>query len=138
VFSVKRLSGKFATDMAYGKLRSLRGNVGSQLYSHKCGFKVSYPIQKIDGDNVGDTLTQFISDYGAPEHLTFDGASVQTGPKTKFMSVIRKYEIKYHISGPRRPNENPAEQSIHEVKKRWYRIMLKMKVPARLWDYGFS
>jgi hypothetical protein len=73
----------------------------------------------------------------APDHLTFDGATVQTGPKTRFMSAIRRYEIKYHVSGPRRPNENPAEQSIHEVKKRWYRIMLKKKVPIRLWDYGF-
>jgi hypothetical protein len=138
VFGVKRLNGKFATDTAYGKVRSLRGNIGSQLYFHKCGFKASYPIQKINGDHVGDTLTQFISDYGAPEHLTFDGASVQTGPKTRFMDAIRKYEIKHHVSGPRRPNENPAEQSIHEVKKRWYRIMLKKKIPARLWDYGFN
>ena len=138
VFGVKRLIGKFSTDTVYGKVRSLRGNVGSQLYYHKCGFKVSYPIQKVNGDHVGDTLTQFISDFGVPEHLTFDGASVQTGPRTRFMDAIRKYEIKYHVSGPRRPNENPAEQGIHEVKKRWYRIMLKKKVPVRLWDYGFT
>lgn len=119
-------------------IRSLRGNVGSQLHSHKCGFKASYPIQKIDGNNMGDTITQLIRDYGAPEHLRFDGASVQTGPKTRCMSAIRKNEIKYHVSGPRRPNENPTEHSIHEVKKCWYRIMLKRRVPARLWDYGFA
>ena len=95
VFGVKRLKGKFSTDTAYGKLRSLRSNIGCQLYSHKCGFKAAYPIQKIDGNHVGDTLTQFISDYGAPEHLTFDGASVQTGPRTRFMDAIRRYEIKY-------------------------------------------
>ncbi|KAI2505807.1 Reverse transcriptase (RNA-dependent DNA polymerase) [Fragilaria crotonensis] len=137
VFGVKRLSGKFATDTAYGKLKSLRGNVGCQIYSHKCGFKVAYPLMKVDGNHVGDSLTQFISDFGVPAQLTFDGASVQTGPKTRFMDAIRRYEIKYHVSGPRRPNENPAEQSIHEIKKRWYRIMLKKKVPPRLWDYGF-
>ena len=136
--AIKRLNGKFATDTAYGKVKSLRGNVGSQLFSHKCGFKVCYPLQKIDGNNVGDALTQFISDYGVPERLTFDGASVQTGPKTRFMDAIRRYEIKYHVSGPRRPNENPAEQGIHELKKRWYRLMLKRKVPPRLWDYGFT
>ena len=95
-------------------------------------------MMKVDGNHVGDTLTQFIvSDYGIPERLTFDGASVQTGPKTRFMDAIRKHEIKYHVSGPRRPNENPAEQSIHEIKKRWYHIMLKKKVPTRLWDYSF-
>ena len=32
VFGVKRLNGKFATDTAYGKIKSLRGNVGSQIY----------------------------------------------------------------------------------------------------------
>jgi Reverse transcriptase (RNA-dependent DNA polymerase) len=138
MFSVKRLNGKFATDTAYGKVKSLRGNVGSQVFSHKCGFKVCYPLQKVNGNSVGDSLTQFISDYGAPERLTFDGASVQTGPKTRFMDAIRRYEIKYHVSGPRRPNENPAEQGIHDLKKRWYRLMLKKKVPPRLWDYGFT
>ncbi|KAI2513325.1 Reverse transcriptase (RNA-dependent DNA polymerase) [Fragilaria crotonensis] len=138
VFKVKRLSGKFATDTAYGKLKSLRGNVGCQVYSHKCGFKVAYPMMKVDGNHVGDSLTQFISDFGVPAaQLTFDGASVQTGPKTRFMDAIRRYKIKYHVSGPRRPNENPAEQSIHKIKKRWYRIMLKKKVPPRLWHYGF-
>jgi hypothetical protein len=88
MFSVKRLNGKFATDTAYGKVKSLRGNIGSQLYSHKCGFKACYPLQKIDGNSVGDTLTQFISDYGVPERLTFDGALVQTGPTTRFMDAI--------------------------------------------------
>jgi hypothetical protein len=138
MFAVKRLQGKFATDTAYGKVKSLRGNIGSQVYSHKCGFKACYPLQRVDGNAVGDTLTQFISDYGVPERLTFDGASVQTGPKTRFMDAIRRYEIKHHVSGPRRPNENPAEQGKHELKKRWYRLMLKKKVPPRLWDYGFT
>ena len=51
VFEVKRLTGKSATDTAYGKYKSRGGNVGSQIYSHKCGFKVSYPIPKVDGDH---------------------------------------------------------------------------------------
>jgi hypothetical protein len=54
------------------------------------------------------------------------------------MDAKRRYDIKYHVSGPRRPNENPAKQGIHELKKRWYRVMLKKKVPPRLWDYGFA
>jgi hypothetical protein len=99
---------------------------------------MAYPIMKANGDSVGDTLTQFISDLGAPEHLTFDGAAVQTGSKTRFMQAIRRYEIKYHVSGPRRPNKNPAELSIHEIKKRWYRVMVKKKVHPRRWDYGFT
>ena len=89
MFAVKRLNGKFATDTAYGKVKLLRGNVGSQLFSHKCGFKTCYPLQKVDGNAVGDALTQFISDCGVPERLTFDGSSVQTRPKTLLMDEIR-------------------------------------------------
>ena len=63
-----------------GKLRSIRSNIGCQLYSHKSGFKTAYPIEEIDGNHVGNALTQFINNYGAPEQLTFDGAAVQTGP----------------------------------------------------------
>jgi hypothetical protein len=132
VFSVNQLHGKFATDTAYGKVKSLRSNIGAQLFTHKCGFKASYPLQKINGDSVGNTLTQFINEYGVPERLTFDGASVQTGPKTQFMDAVRKYKIRHHVSAPRRPNIYPAEQGIHKVKKRWYRNMLKGKVPLRL------
>lgn len=59
VFNVRQLVEKFATDTAYDKMKSLRGNVGSQIYSHKCGFKVSYRFPKVDGNHVGDTLTQY-------------------------------------------------------------------------------
>ena len=104
------------------------------MYSHNCGWNAAYPIQKVDGNHVGNTLTQFISDYGAPKHLTIDGASVQTGPKTRFMDAIRRYKIK---NTTRRPHDNPVKQSIHEVKKRWYQIILKKKVQVRLQDYRF-
>ena len=107
------------------------------MYSHMCGLKAAYPIPKVACNHVDDTLMQFISDNGAPEHLTIDGTSAQTGPKTRFMDAIRRYKIKYHVSSPRRPNENPAEHSIRKVKKRWNQIMLKNKVPVRLRVYGF-
>ena len=35
-------------------------------------------------------------------------------------------------------NENPAESAIREVKKQWYRIMMKKSVPQRLWDYRMT
>jgi hypothetical protein len=136
--NVKRLLGKFATDSAYSPIKSLRGNVASQVYSHKCGFKKTYHLRAVTGDDIGQTLADFVSDYGAPEHLTFDGASVQVGSKTRFMDLIRRHEIKHHVSSPRRPNENPAEGSIRELKKRWYRIMIKKRAPKRVWDYGFD
>ena len=137
-FDTKRLKGKFATDTVYAKRRSLVGNIGSQVYSHKCGFNECYHLPKVDGERVGNSLKSFISDYGAPDHLTFDGAAVQVGRNTDFQKTIRKYEIKSHVSAPRRPDENPAEGAIREIKRRWYRLQAKSNIPDRLWDFGIK
>jgi hypothetical protein len=122
---VKRLNGKIATDTIWAKSRTLRSNVASQIYSHKCGFNTAYHLQSANDDNVGYTLSQFVSEYGAPEHLTYDGASVQVGRNTRSQQTIRKNEIKHHVSGVKTPNENPAEGNIREIKnksifKDWY------------------
>ena len=137
-FGVKRLSGKFSTDTLWGKTKSLRGNTCTQIYSHKCGFNSAYHMNKANNENVGHSLTSFISDFGAPEHLTYDGAAVQTGKHTLFQDTIKRHDIKHHVSGPRRPNENPVEGSIRDLKKKWYRLQAKKKVPNRLWDYGID
>jgi hypothetical protein len=103
-FMVKRLQGKFATDTLYPKVKSLRSNMATQLYMHKCGFVKPYHLKRVDGENVGDTLADFIHEFGAPESLTFDGAAVQVGSNTRFMKLIRQNDINYHVSSPRRPN----------------------------------
>ena len=138
MFGKRTLRGKFATDTLYAYVKSLNSNIGSQVYTHKCGFVQPYHLKKADGDQIGFTLSDFTNDYGVPEQLTFDGAMNQKGHRTKFMDIIRREEIKFHISSPRRPNENPAEGSIREMKKRWYRVMHKKNAPPRLWDYGIS
>ena len=52
------------------------------------------------------------------------------------MKIINKYGTRYHVSSPRRQNDNPPEGAIREIKKIWYRIMLKNKVPKILWGCG--
>lgn len=137
-FNVKRLSGKFATDTLWAKSKSLRGKVATQIYSSKFGFATAYHMEKANNENVGQSLRTFVNEYGAPEHLTYDGAAVQVGSKTMFQETIRKYEIKSHVSAPRRPNENPAEGAIREIKRRWYRLKEKKNIPDRLWDFGIE
>ena len=56
---------------------------------------------------------------------------------TEFMMQIRQHGIDYHISETQRHNENPAEGVIREIRKKWYRILVRKHVPKRLWDYGF-
>ena len=136
MYSVKRLNGKFATDTLWATVRSLRQNICAQVYSHKCGFQAAYVMTAATGDTTGHSLLDFIHDFGAPEHLTFDGASVHVGPKTLFMKTVRRSRITTHTSEAKRANDSPAEAAIREIKKRWYRIMQKMRVPQRLWDFG--
>ena len=138
MYDVKRLEGKFSTDTLYGKVVSLRRNKASQIYSHKCGFKSAYDMSRVNNETVGQSLNDFIFEYGAPSHLTYDGAAVQVGSRTTFQDAIRKANISYHVSGPRRPNENPAEGAIRDIKLRWYRLQAKKNVPERLWNFGIS
>ncbi len=119
-------------------MTSPRGYKASQIYSHKCGFKTAYHISQVNNEQVGQSLNDFIFEYGAPSHLTYDGAAVQVGSKTTFQEAIRKANIQFHVSGPRRPNENPAEGTIRDIKMRWYRIQTNKNVPNRLWDFGIS
>ena len=136
--SVKQLKGKFASDTLWFRVRSIRGYKASQIFSHKCGFKKIYHLKKADNENVGNALKAFISDFGAPEHLTYDGAAVQIGGKTSFQKTLRRYDVRSQVSGPRRPNENPAEAAIRELKKGWYRLKAKKNIPDRLWCFGIE
>jgi hypothetical protein len=77
----------------------------------------------------GAVLCQFIRDFDVPEQLTFDGSREQTGHKTELMKHVRNHAIDYHIIEPNRPQQNQAETMIREVKKWWFRQMVKRKVP---------
>jgi hypothetical protein len=86
--TMKHLNGEFATDTAFTTAKSLRGNIASQIYSYKCCFKMMYHLRLVDGESIGHTLGDFANDFGAHEHLTFDGEPVQIGSKTRSMDLI--------------------------------------------------
>jgi hypothetical protein len=41
----------------------------------------------------GDALKQFIKEYGVPEAMTVDGSQEQTARNSKFVQILRKYDI---------------------------------------------
>ena len=135
-YNMKRLNAKFATDTLYGDIKSINQNTCAQIYTNKVGFSVCYPMMNAKSETIAITLQDFANDSGVPEYLTYDGAPNQIGKHATFMKRIRQYGIKYHVSSPRQPNENPAELTIGQRKLQWYRIMTKRKVPRRLWDFG--
>jgi len=135
MYNQRKLRGqRFYTDTLFGKYKSVTNNTCAQLFANKSFFAKVYPMEK--KSFAGAALRQFIRDFGVPEKLTFDGSGEQTGPKTEFMKHVRDYAIDYHVTEPNRPQQNRAETVIREVKKRWFRQMVKRKVPKRLWDYG--
>ena len=103
-----------------GKSKSLQSNPARKVYRHKCGFTTVYHMDKVNTENIGRSLGVFISEFGVPERLTFYGAAVQVGSKTIFQNHVRKHEIRTQRSSLRRPNENPSEGYIWEVKRKWY------------------
>ena len=74
-------------------------------------------------DNLGDTLNDFVHDFGSPEHLTFSGFQSQVGKNTKLFKNLCKYNVGHYVSAPQRPNEKPAEGATREIKRRFYQVM---------------
>lgn len=131
VFERPLLRGHFYTNTMDGRVKSLDGNKYAQVFASKEFFAVAYPMES--KSSAGDGLRQFVHDYGRPEKLTFDGSREQCGKKTEFMKNVRKYSVDYHVTEPERPNHNFAEGVIREIRKKWYRIMVRKRVPQRLW-----
>ena len=70
-----------------------------------------------------------------PENFTFDGSGEQTDKNTTFMKYIKEHDIDYHVTEPDLHQQNPAEGVIREVRRNWYRVMIRKPVPTRLCDY---
>ena len=77
----------------------------------------------------GQALKEFISDFGVPDCITCDGASEQVGKITEFMAQVRKHHINLSLSEPGRHNQSKVEQVIRELRKKWFRVMHKKRVP---------
>ena len=118
-----------------GYKKSLHQNTCAQLFSTKFGFSACYPQANTKGETLGTALENLVNDFGAPVHLTFDGYLSQLSDNTLFQKKLQYYSIPYHISAPRRPNDNPAEGSIREIERRYYCVKQAINVPDRLWDY---
>ena len=54
------------------------------------------------------------------------------------MKQTRKNDIYFCVIEPDRHNQNPCEGVIREVRRKWFRTMIRNRVPRRLWDYGIQ
>ena len=134
VFSRKTLLGDWSTDTMDGRSKSLEGNKYAQVFANKAYFSRIYPMNS--KRKAGDSLRLFCQEFGVPERLTFDGSKEQCKAGTEFMKQIRTHNIDYHISEPHLHNQNPVEGVIRELRRKWFRIMIRQRVPKEIWDYG--
>ena len=133
-FGTKRLPGDWSTDTLDGRVVSRDGNKFAQVFANKGYFAHIYPMDS--KSKAGDALRLFCAEFGVPDRLVFDGSKEQTGKNTEFMKQIRKNNIDFHVAEAERHNQNPAEGVIREIRKKWFRVMVRKQVPRRLWDYG--
>jgi hypothetical protein len=133
-YQPRRLKDDFYTDTAISKTLSINGNKYAQIFSNTRNFVAVYPMEK--KSMAGDALKEFTQDYGIMNRLYSDGSREQTGAKTTFVKTAKKMHIELRVSEPQRPEQNRAEGTIRELKKRWFRIMHQKSVPKRVWDFG--
>ena len=84
----------------------------------------------------GDNLKIFCGKFGVPESLTFDSSKGQNCKGTEFMQQYRRYDIDHYTIEPDLNEQNHIEGVIHQVRRKWYMVMVRKQVPTRVWDYG--
>ena len=82
-----------------------------------------------------DALKKFITYFGVPDKIVMDGAAEQMGRKTTFIQQVRNYHIDFHSTELEQYNQSRVEGVIRDLRKKWFRVMIKRSVPKRLWDY---
>ena len=119
-----------------GHYKSLDGNKHAPIFANESFFATACPMEH--KSSAGQVLKKFISDFGIPNKLVCDGAAEQVGKQTEFQATVQKHAIDFHVTEPHCHNQSKVEGVVQEIRKRWFCIMLKKKVPMRLWDYGIK
>ena len=130
MFHRKTLSGDWSTDTMDARLKSLEGNKFAQVFANKAYFSRIYPMDS--KGKAGNALRLFCQEFGVPESLTFDGSKEQNGKHTEFMKQIRTHNINYHVSEPGQHNQNPVEGVMRELRRKWYRIIIRKRISREL------
>ena len=112
----------------------MHGTRYCQVFGSRHMFAEAYPITK--KSDCHEALNTFLRDYGAPDSMIMDGSKEQTQKNTKFQATLRKNNVLPIITLPARPNHNPSESVIREVRKKWYRAVFCTNCPRALWSYG--
>ena len=134
MFEPVRLTCDMASDTMDPRCAGMHGDRYCQVFGNRMMFADARPIEK--KSNCGDALKGFIRDFGAPFKMITDGSREQMGRSTMFQKALRKNNIISEQTQSHRPNQNPSETVIRELRKRWYRAMFRTNCPrstVELW-----
>ena len=123
MYFIKTLTEEWPTDILDGRTKSLDGNRYVQVFANKGYVSNSYSMNS--KSKAGGDLKIFCRDFGIPEKLIFGGSKEQCMKNTEFQKKILKHNIDSHISEPNLHNQNPVEGVINEVRRKWYRTMIR-------------
>ena len=136
MFEPKRLWTDMGTDTMDPRCQGLHGDKMCQVFGNKQMFVAAYPTPSKKSVDIDEALKKFITDFGAPTTMTMDGSKEQTSRNSAFNGRLRRNRITPIICNPHRPNKNPAETVIRELRKKWYRAIFQTNCPKSLWNYG--
>jgi len=136
MYEPKRLRSQMSTDTMDPRCDGMKGFKKCQVFGNKQMFAAAYPVESRKGTDIDQALKDFIQDYGAPESMICDGAKSQTERGSAFVARLRRNRVVPIISNRYRPNMNPCETVIRELRKKWYRAIFRINCPRSLWSYG--
>ena len=77
MFIRPHIRGTIYTDTMNGRYKSLDGNKHAQIFANESFLATSYLMEH--KSSAGQTLKEFISDFGIPDKLVCNGAAEQVG-----------------------------------------------------------
>jgi hypothetical protein len=131
-----QLNVSMSSDTLFAKVKSLQGNTCAHLYTTGKFTKI-YPLPDKTAESVGGTLLDVLNNIGVPKEMVTDLGSEMVGRHTTFRKELIKRGIPMRNAEKGRHGQNGrAELEIDQVKRRWKDLMVRKKVPSRLWDYA--
>ena len=136
MFEQPRIKGGIFTETTAGWYKSLDKNCYAQVFSNDSLFAAAYTMDK--KSLAGQGLREFIGHFGVMGRLVCNRYKEQTSKGTYFMIEIQKHGINLHFTKPDHHNQSNVECVIIEIHNKWFWVMLRKKVPQRLWGYGLK
>jgi len=126
--------GRYCTDTAIAKIKSIRGNTCAQIFTNAANHTVCYPMKSKGEAHLA--LSNFFHDIVVPNTLHSDNAKEFTAGE--FRNKCNKHSVKQTFIEPKSQWKNPVEKAIGLVKRIAVRIMHKMNTPICLRDYAYE